>query len=541
MPVSSTKPLIPAKLLQELAADEPLDYTLSMSFEPHWHNIRCLILKPERHEGSMHPDVVVPPEGVPKPYASQYAETKKKTYLHFAAETGDPCVALEMIRMGATIDRKDAGGHTPLTSGLKRLAELVLITGMRHTHYGRMLWSQPALKKEPGTPDLMIIRIAWVCKLLIQQHADVNLVVGDYAPMDRVCEVENWELITLLLEHGANPNRRSPRGLPVDRLESRESKTRFRELVRDMSKISQRPAQPCPCWSGKLLSECHGRGEEIPYPLDFACRCGSGKPYEKCCMKRNMQFKEKWDPRTLRLIPVEEGLRSNVFPAGMDPKVLDRLGPNLERMQDLYGSFGFGCVHRLAQEKRGIKTENWVFWDDFARKVEKRLVSRGLVDPAFCYPLSRHCGLPIPNGRSISKEEGIETSTEWNGFVDEYIAKGTDPRDPLEIARVAKIGTSCGALYRTCEGSNCEKLEGKDVPKLLVCSKCKISVYCSKQCQASNWKEHKLICGKTGPDGQAEQMLPSQVAIQKYLMPDMFKQLLRDTDLILGNTPPDAK
>lgn len=61
----------------------------------------------------------------------------------------------------------------------------------------------------------------------------------------------------------------------------------------------------------------------------------------------------------------------------------------------------------------------------------------------------------------------------WNRTIDEYISLGLDKRPKSEIERAAKIGRSHGALYRKCEGANCEKQEGQDV-KLVCCSKCKI-------------------------------------------------------------------
>ena len=63
---------------------------------------------------------------------------------------------------------------------------------------------------------------------------------------------------------------------------------------------------------------------------------------------------------------------------------------------------------------------------------------------------------------------------EWNGYVDEYIRSGTDQRSELEIERCAKIALSGGALFRQCEGPNCDKWEGGDIDTLRVCSRCKI-------------------------------------------------------------------
>ena len=55
-----------------------------------------------------------------------------------------------------------------------------------------------------------------------------------------------------------------------------------------------------------------------------------------------------------------------------------------------------------------------------------------------------------------------------------YISLGRDKRPRGDIERAAKIGLSNGALYRRCEGTNCDKVEGKNMVKPLFCSRCKM-------------------------------------------------------------------
>jgi hypothetical protein len=62
--------------------------------------------------------------------------------------------------------------------------------------------------------------------------------------------------------------------------------------------------------------------------------------------------------------------------------------------------------------------------------------------------------------------------TVWNRHIDDYIAKGHDPRSKEEIERAAKIRSGSGALFRVCEGSECTKAESSEV-KFSVCAKCK--------------------------------------------------------------------
>ncbi|EPQ56126.1 hypothetical protein GLOTRDRAFT_74639 [Gloeophyllum trabeum ATCC 11539] len=163
------------------------------------------------------------------------------------------------------------------------------------------------------------------------------------------------------------------------------------------------------------------------------------------------------------------------------------------------------------------------------------MVPSGLADPAFAYAISKADFCPIPRGRSfVSKEEGTELSDVWNGFVDEYIAQGSDERPRVEIERAAKINTHCGALFRVCEGPSCGKLEGRDVERLSLCSKCKIAVYCSRTCQAASWKEHKEQCSS---GSRVEQMLPSQAAIQEHVFPALWKDALNLTHHVLSKAP----
>ena len=82
--------------------------------------------------------------------------------------------------------------------------------------------------------------------------------------------------------------------------------------------------------------------------------------------------------------------------------------------------------------------------------------------------------VPRPAGRTASKVHCLEFQNEWNEAVDKYLAFGVDPRPNHIVEREAKIGTSCGALYKKCEGPGCEKIEGRDIPKLNYCARCRM-------------------------------------------------------------------
>ncbi|KII92262.1 hypothetical protein PLICRDRAFT_466554 [Plicaturopsis crispa FD-325 SS-3] len=150
------------------------------------------------------------------------------------------------------------------------------------------------------------------------------------------------------------------------------------------------------------------------------------------------------------------------------------------------------------------------------------LASQGLVDPAFAYAYEKVERLPLPRGRKFSRHMARELQQEWNAAVDQYILRGDDSRPREVIERATKVGTWHGALIKTCEGPGCGKVERSDVAKLMLCSRCHFSAYCSSKCQKSAWKEHKITCG--GED-QREQALPSQTAIQVHILDVKWREL----------------
>ncbi|KAJ3523184.1 hypothetical protein NM688_g8767 [Phlebia brevispora] len=131
----------------------------------------------------------------------------------------------------------------------------------------------------------------------------------------------------------------------------------------------------------------------------------------------------------------------------------------------------------------------------------------GLVDPAYAYALHKNNFHPRPQGRTLDKKYLKTRQTAWNSAVDEYIELGIDKRPRSVIERGAKVGLSLGALYRVCENPECGKVEGDGHTTLRVCSKCKISVFCSTACQAKMWPQHKEECGSPH---HREQLLLSQ-------------------------------
>lgn len=46
------------------------------------------------------------------------------------------------------------------------------------------------------------------------------------------------------------------------------------------------------------------------------------------------------------------------------------------------------------------------------------------------------------------------------------------------------------SMATLCHGYDCKK------PGIYTCGRCKLARYCSKECQVSNWKYHKITCTK---------------------------------------------
>jgi hypothetical protein len=57
-----------------------------------------------------------------------------------------------------------------------------------------------------------------------------------------------------------------------------------------------------------------------------------------------------------------------------------------------------------------------------------------------------------------------------------------------------------GAENSVEQCSYCAKINNIKKQKLKVCGKCGQVKYCNKECQRSDWKKHKLECGKINPN-----------------------------------------
>lgn len=275
MPAKPT-PHLPADFISKMKADPMMADWSSMVFSAEFQAERWKIID---HSVDKGPDQLA---GIKLPVSPEVLNTAGMTFgqIHFSAIAADPLHLCEMIRLGADMDLKDSEGNTPLSLAM------VSLMGYREL---------------PGAcSPLMIQRLRFVARTLIEQHANVNITSNTgMSNLHMACQAKDWELIELLLLHGAHTTiPGSKLRPPIDQLTSASDKKRFRDLVKSRK---QRPPQPCPCWSNKLLVDCHAT--EQPYPHKFYCTCGSRKPYEKCCRKRNIFVYEKWDEESRYIRP----------------------------------------------------------------------------------------------------------------------------------------------------------------------------------------------------------------------------------------------
>jgi len=349
--------LVPQELLQRLQPQlHMIDNCPSIALEPEFHGERLQLLDPNSSLSADnflisptggHPDLEIP-----------------HTYLQTACLIGDPLLLCEMIRIGATIDMKDPKGITGLYMALESLCT-----------------SKMALQVSGMIPLLteMRRRLVYVTRVLIEQHADVNHTVNGMTPLHLACKAGQWDLITLLLKHGANPSPRSTtQPLPAMLLPSSD-RSRFSKLVKEFPLGRSRPERMCPCFSERPLAACHAAGD-LPYPPSLLCVCVSGKSYEKCCGRRKILVTERWDDASQRIIA--SSIREVHIPNISDHQQ-DRLNTNIERMkeaEEVRKVLGRPEMSASELEKSAIRHQ---------REMADDLLANGLMDPAFAYGLKQ--------------------------------------------------------------------------------------------------------------------------------------------------------
>ncbi|KAF7973072.1 hypothetical protein HWV62_5302 [Athelia sp. TMB] len=432
--------------------------------------------------------------------------------------------------MGAHVDTPCIQGTTPLYGALSKL-ELF----------------QREIEKSPNPKlEATCRKIAKVAMILIEHNANVDVTLDGFSILDFACMVPHWRLIEMLLRYGANPFPPFSSIPPIARL-SKADAQRFMNLARTYSQRPViKPLLPCPCFSGLPLTECHAKSDK-PYPGHHVCICSSGKRFEHCCGPRRLDVYEEWDELTQRI-----EIHSPISPRAGDPAEDDINHPLYSAKRDINEQLiikGIKCgtVDMLRYLNCwSKKSSNEVFDIDSSPEKWKFKAIHALYrkcwvffspDPAFKYASERADFIPWPTGKQRSKIFCQARQTAWNALVDEYIE--SSGRNTLDVERVAKIGTSLGALHPICEGSStCKKMAGREVEKLSQCSGCHMiqAYYCSAACQRAAWPSHKKVCGKPG---QREQALASQEKLDQYVWMNLAgadKQIMKIRDQLASGT-----
>ncbi|KAF7295644.1 MYND-type domain-containing protein [Mycena indigotica] len=108
----------------------------------------------------------------------------------------------------------------------------------------------------------------------------------------------------------------------------------------------------------------------------------------------------------------------------------------------------------------------------------------------------------------------------------QWLNSGGDGYDPhaTTFGAIATKIPSKPSLKKSCD--KCWKKPDQDGTPYAACASCKVSRYCSRDCQTSHWKEHKPLCRvrvqhaqaqlKEAPDFRAEGTFVSQTALRKW-------------------------
>ena len=109
--------------------------------------------------------------------------------------------------------------------------------------------------------------------------------------------------------------------------------------------------------------------------------------------------------------------------------------------------------------------------------------------PSTQSPTSRK--LKAPWEEPSDSDAWTDTSSESSDSSDDYDDDEDDIRDFKPLPSTTKPTTTTPRQCSTC------KKDEKDLPTPLKhCAKCKKTLYCSRECQTTDWKPHKQRCGK---------------------------------------------
>ncbi|PSR79008.1 hypothetical protein PHLCEN_2v7195 [Hermanssonia centrifuga] len=301
-------PSLPKKLLEEFSADPRIISCASDVWNEQFARWRAQVLCRKLHaEAELIVDTThdrsflgTLRHAMPSiiPLYPTFRKGERKTWLHYAAHRTDVLLAHECVRLGIDVDCKDSQGATALTMVCRLLGITDMIPGCGQWEEAR------------GMLEAQTHRITIIVEMLLSQRAKVDIYVDGRTPLYEICKISRkvFPVIEMLLQHGANPR---PNGEDLAlHFNEPADQMRYANLVAKYGTGSiARPPQPCPCWSGKLLSECHDLYDQA-YPAYHLCLCNSRKVYGKCCARRNIWLVERWyapDRYIMSTISIQSG------------------------------------------------------------------------------------------------------------------------------------------------------------------------------------------------------------------------------------------
>ncbi|KAJ7780991.1 hypothetical protein B0H16DRAFT_1710245 [Mycena metata] len=493
----SSKPQLPRELWKALKnKSTPTPGSLvftpgSMIFTPFFSDIRHLMVTKE-----MDPNSKVPGSRfIEDPHIPELASrlTDEAVFARFGLA----------VRLGTSIGCTNDAGLSALYYAFGVLLDY------EHGVAGHIL-------EGPGLPSAIREHLSGIIHevllFLISHHADPNETHRGLSLLHMACLCSSWDLIEALLLHGANP---FPSSIETEDCTPHEffrnpgDATRFLSLVSEYCD-TPRPPRICPCGSGLPLNNCHAVAGGKPHALEYICPCGSRKTYSACCAKKpRMKYVEEWDEKKERLVvkqdivmPMNLGLgmlRTEVGEDSLQSQLQKtKVGLATQMAVDVLQARQEDMLQQLVQTGRVLRSGGSANRDlPSSVSVAVRLSDASSPESS-----------PSPNCvLSMSKFEWKQLMEQWNEAVDDYIASGVDKRPRATIENAAKLGLKGGALYRKCEASGCTKVEGRESVQMLICSGCRTTVYCGRDCQKIDWSGHKSPC-RAGE--VALQMLPSQ-------------------------------
>ncbi|PPQ64915.1 hypothetical protein CVT24_008255 [Panaeolus cyanescens] len=448
--------------------------------------------------------------GIPDSKRHQWAVAAGRNPLHYAAALGDVLAAYELLFMGTSPKHPDKLGLSPLYYALLSAARLKVPTTLLRINSANFRLLQQMIMEHEAF-DALPANLSHICELFIGQHVNVNEAHYGTSVLHLACIAQDWKVVGLLLQHGA-------RNTVTDSLFAtlswdKSAQETYTALVAEHAPAKDatfaRPARPCPCWSGKLLEDCHQR-DDVLIKMDdkLPCICGNHhKKFSQCCQKKQIVVTEHWDA-------IENGIRRRTC----------NLPESLEKTEAarFLRIAGYKLQHCFDDEPlpdiiTGDEPPTYVPWPTKkTNALRDKLLNEGKIDPAYAWILS-YKRPPIP----ISREKNIRNQVagaveEWNRYLELYIRLGVDPRPAETIRRAAKMSTWGGAFYSTCVNPGCGKMNGINGVSLLKCGNCLAGQYCSESCQMAHWKAHKKIC--RDPERHlTPQELPSQKAFDAEL------------------------